>query len=92
VERAAALPFPVQIGIDAFADEGDPVDYGAVMAAAGPAEVGWLWWDWYNPFGRRDNLTTNGTAASLTEYGRAVVRDAQNGLQSARKACRPQGR
>ena len=92
VERAAGMPFPVQAGIDAFADANDPMDYAAVMAAATPGELGWLWWDWYNPFGRRDNLTTDGTAGGLTDYGRAVVGDAQHGLRSARKACHPQGR
>ena len=88
VERSAQQPFPVQIGIDHFADPGEPMDYPAAMTAAQENQVGWLWWDWYNPFGRRDNLTEDGTAGNLTDVGREVIAEHPAGVQAtARKAC-----
>jgi hypothetical protein len=88
VQRSAQQAFPVQIGIDHFADPNSPMDYPAAMTAAQQNQVGWLWWDWYNPFGRTDNLTADGTAANLTTVGREVVNDHPAGIRAtARKAC-----
>jgi hypothetical protein len=88
IRRSAAQPFPVQIGIDHFADPGNPMDYPAAMTAAQRDGVGWLWWDWYNPFGRTDNLTENGTAERLTDVGDEVVNDHPAGIAAtAEKAC-----
>jgi hypothetical protein len=88
VRRASQQAFPIQIGIDHFADPNDDMDYQGAMTAAQQNGVGWLWWDWYNPFGRRDNLTENGTAARLTAVGREVVNTHPAGIRAtARKAC-----
>jgi hypothetical protein len=58
------------------------------MSAAEQHGVGWLWWDWYNPFGRRDNLTADGTAERLTDVGEEVINDHPAGIRAtAEKAC-----
>jgi len=88
VRRSAQQSFPIQIGIDHFADPGIPMDYQAAMTAAQQNRVGWLWWDWYNPFGRTDNLTQDGTAARLTDVGRQVINTHAAGIRAtAVKAC-----
>jgi len=88
IRRSARQSFPIQIGIDHFADPNDAMDYPAAMTAAQTNQVGWLWWDWFNPFGRRDNLTADGTAGRLTAVGREVVNTHPAGIRAtARKAC-----
>lgn len=88
ITRAAAQPFPIQAGIVHYADGDDPTDYSAVMAAAQQRGVGWLAWDWYNPFGRRDNLANDGTAARLTDVGNEMVKTDANSIErTSRKAC-----
>jgi hypothetical protein len=85
----AAQDFPIQAGIDGFADPGEAMDYVSAMQASQASDVGWLWWDWYNPFGRDNNLTTDGSAAHLSELGQAVVDADANGLKTAKRACLP---
>jgi hypothetical protein len=89
IEAAAEQDFPVQIGIDHFADLPDnEMDYPAAMTTAREHGVGWLWWDWYNPFGRTDNLTEDGTAENLTAVGEEVINDHPAGIRAtAEKAC-----
>jgi hypothetical protein len=88
IRRAAQQSFPIQIGIDHFADPNVPMDYPAAMTAAQQNQVGWLWWDWFNPFGRTDNLTQDGTAQRLTAVGRQVINDHPAGITAtATKAC-----
>jgi hypothetical protein len=88
IRRSSEQAFPVQIGIDKFADPGAPMDYQGAMVAAQEHKVGWLWWDWYNPFGRTDNLTEDGTAANLTALGDEVIDTHPAGIRNtAKKAC-----
>jgi hypothetical protein len=77
-EAVAAIsraPFPIQIGLDHVTDfpASDTADYGTLMSATEAHGVGWLWWDWYNPYGSENNLTEDGTATELTETGRSVL-------------------
>ncbi len=91
VETAAQQPFPIQAGIDGFADPGEAMDYASTMAESQESQVGWLWWDWYNPFGPSNNLTVDGTSSNLTVLGNEVVLGNANGLRAAHKACVPAG-
>jgi hypothetical protein len=43
------------------------------MAATEAHGVGWLWWDWYNPYGSENNLTVDGTVTQLTATGSSVI-------------------
>jgi hypothetical protein len=66
--------FPIQVGILTEADPGDMMDYSTVVTDAQDFGVGWLWWNWYNPFGTSVfNLSHNGTLSGLTNAGREVV-------------------
>jgi hypothetical protein len=87
VTNAAQQAFPIQAGIDGFADPEDALDYTTVMKQAQSDEVGWLWWDWYNPYGPLNSLSADGTAANLSALGKAVVQQDANGLSTAQKAC-----
>jgi mannan endo-1,4-beta-mannosidase len=91
VQTAAEQAFPIQAGIDGFADPGEAMDYVGTMAESQRSALGWLWWDWYNPFGPSNNLTNDGTASNLTTLGANVVSGDENGLASAQKACSPGG-
>jgi hypothetical protein len=87
VSAAARQEFPIQAGIDGFADPADALNYPVIMQQAQTEDVGWLWWDWYNPYGPLNSLSQDGTATNLTALGTAVVPEASNGLRSAQKAC-----
>jgi hypothetical protein len=91
VQTIGKQSFPIQAGIDGFADPGDAMDYVSTMQQSQTDNVGWLWWDWYNPFGPSNNLTADGSAANLTTLGKSVVTEDENGLRSAQKACTPAG-
>lgn len=88
VDQAA---FPIQVGILNQADPGDMMDYATVMALAQQYGVGWLWWDWYNPFGGTVyNLSADGTAGNLSSVGHQVVDTLPDNMsQTAAKACPP---
>lgn len=75
VAAAAAAPFPVQLGLDRVTDFPSDVtaDFGTLMNATEANGIGWLWWDWYNPYGNENSLTQDGTAANLTPTGRTVI-------------------
>ncbi len=75
IAAAAGAAFPIQIGITLVADSGstNTMDFAGAMTAAQANEIGWLWWDWYNPYGTEANLTTNGTSTSLLAVGQQVV-------------------
>jgi hypothetical protein len=75
VEAVAQAPFPIQLGLDHVTDypSTETADYGTLLTATAKNGVGWLWWDWYNPYGSENNLTVNGDAASLTQTGNDVV-------------------
>jgi len=89
VRRSAAVGFPMQLGIDLYADPGDVMDYPQVMAEAERHQLGWLWWDFWNRWDSLgNNASLDGTAAQLTEAGRVVVQTDPNSIaHTARKAC-----
>ena len=72
---AASAPFPIQFGLDRVTDfpSEETADFGALMAAAETHGIGWLWWDWYNPYGNENNLTADGSHTRLTPTGQIVV-------------------
>jgi hypothetical protein len=75
VQKIARAPFPIQLGLDRVTDypASDTADFGALLSATEANGVGWLWWDWYNPYGNENNLTENGSAERLTPTGQTVV-------------------
>ena len=89
VEGCAAQKFPMQLGIDLYADANDPMDYVEVMTAAQKMGLGWLWWNWWNQW---DNLGNNasmdGTMSRLTPAGQVVINtDPSSISKTAKKAC-----
>ena len=92
VAAAAAAPFPVQLGLDRITDFPSDVtaDFGTLMNATEANGIGWLWWDWYNPYGNENNLTQDGTVNNLTPTGRTVISThAASVKNTAHFACRP---
>jgi hypothetical protein len=90
VAAAARAPFPIQLGLDRITDFPSPetADYGSLLSATEEHGVGWLWWDWYNPYGNENNLTENGDASRLTPTGQTVVNTHAASVQkTARRAC-----
>jgi hypothetical protein len=93
VEAVAAAPFPIQLGLDHVTDYPSTAtaDFGALMAATEAHGIGWLWWDWYNPYGNENNLTEDGTAASLTPTGNTVINSHAASVQNtSRVVCAEQ--
>jgi hypothetical protein len=76
VDAISRAPFPIQLGLDRITDfpASDTADYGTLMSATETHGIGWLWWDWYNPYGRENNLTDNGSATALTATGTSVIK------------------
>jgi hypothetical protein len=65
---------PIQMGLDHITDmPSTEADYGTLMQSAEENGVGWLWWDFYNPYGAENNLTVDGTVDNLTATGSAVL-------------------
>ncbi|MEM9188257.1 MAG: hypothetical protein AAGF12_03735 [Myxococcota bacterium] len=93
MERVRDAEFPIQVGLDAvtdpFVSPESRLDYQTLMRDAQSYDVGWLWWDWYNPFGRDNNLTQNGTGRALTSYGTAVIEGPTGIRATAARACIP---
>jgi hypothetical protein len=75
VDAVARAPFPIQLGLDRVTDfpSTQTADFGTLLTATEAHGVGWLWWDWYNPYGNENNLTNNGTASNLTATGSTVL-------------------
>jgi hypothetical protein len=75
VEAVAKAPIPIQRGLDHVTDypSTETADYGTLLTATAKNGIGWLWWDWYNPYGSENNLTENGEATRLTDTGNDVV-------------------
>jgi mannan endo-1,4-beta-mannosidase len=75
VEAVAKAPIPIQLGLDHVTDypSTETADYGTLLTATAKNGIGWLWWDWYNPYGSENNLTENGEATRLTDTGNDVV-------------------
>jgi hypothetical protein len=86
-------PFPIQLGLDHVTDPpSETADFEALMTAAQASGIGWLWWDWYNPYGSDNNLSDDGTASNVTAIGRTVVRGHAASIQrTAQRACRSPG-
>jgi mannan endo-1,4-beta-mannosidase len=90
VSAAAAAPFPIQLGLDRITDFPSDVtaDFGTLMAATQASGLGWLWWDWYNPYGNENSLTVDGSATNLTSTGRTVINAHPASVQkTAQRAC-----
>jgi hypothetical protein len=90
VRAAANAPFPVQLGLDRITDFPSDVtaDFQTLMAATEANGIGWLWWDWYNPYGNENNLTHDGSVDNLTPTGRTVVETHSASVRNtANKAC-----
>jgi hypothetical protein len=90
VKAAAGATFPIQLGLDRITDfpSTETADFGALLAATESSGIGWLWWDWYNPYGNENNLTENGKAARLTATGQTVVETHASSIQNTSKlAC-----
>lgn len=75
VDAVAASGLPIQLGLDRVTDfpSDATADFGTLMSATEANGVGWLWWDWFNPYGNENNLTNNGSAANLTATGSTVL-------------------
>jgi hypothetical protein len=89
VAACAKQKYPMQVGIDLYADANDLMDYQEVMAAAQQHGIGWLWWNFWNQY---DNLGNNasidGTAARLTQAGQVVLKSDPHSIEkTAKKAC-----
>jgi hypothetical protein len=65
---------PIQMGLDHITDlPSEAADYGTLMTAAQAHGIGWLWWDFYNPYGSENNLSEDGSAGYLTSTGNTVL-------------------
>ena len=63
-------------------------DYGTLMRGAEEHGIGWLWWDFYNPYGTENNLSNDGTAHNLTYTGNVVIEShAASIANTAQPAC-----
>ena len=89
VDAIAASGLPIQMGLDHITDlPSTEADYGTLMQAAEENGVGWLWWDFYNPYGAENNLTVDGTLDNLTETGAAVLQTHDASIaNTAKLAC-----
>lgn len=74
IDAIVASGLPIQMGLDRVTDPPSTIaDFGTLMTGAQANGIGWLWWDWYNPYGNENNLSQDGTAARLTATGNTVV-------------------
>lgn len=90
VDAIVASGLPVQLGLDRIADANDVMDYQFLMTKAQERGIGWLWWDWHNPFDPWDNhLSANGTSTNLKPVGTEVVNTHPASIRAtSRKACK----
>jgi hypothetical protein len=94
INQAAQQAYPIQLGIINYTDWyifGNSVveDYVTAMSLAQQNNQGWLWWDYYNPFGNETSLSpTDGMANNLSAVGNVVVNTDPNSITAtSRKAC-----
>jgi hypothetical protein len=90
VDAISQAPFPIQLGLDRITDfpSSDTADFGTLMAATETHGIGWLWWDWYNPYGNENNLSEDGSAAQLTATGSSVIETHSASVQNtAERVC-----
>lgn len=76
MQAVASAPFPMQLGLDRVTDypSTETADFTMLLSGTQANGVGWLWWDWYNPYGNENNLTSNGRSNALTPTGEIVLR------------------
>jgi hypothetical protein len=92
VQAVANAPFPIQLGLDRVTDFPltATADFGTLLSATEANDIGWLWWDWYNPYGDENNLTQDGSSSRLTPTGQTVVSSHAASIRNtSRLACRP---
>lgn len=90
VDTIAGAPFPIQLGLDHITDfpSAQTADFSTLMTKTEEYGVGWLWWDWYNPYGSENNLTENGSTTQLTATGEAVLNThAASVKKTAQRVC-----
>ena len=74
VDAIVASGLPIQMGLDHITDlPSTEADYATLMRGAEENGIGWLWWDFYNPYGAENNLSEDGTAENLTATGSVVL-------------------
>jgi len=89
VDAIVASGLPIQMGLDHITDlPSEAADYGTLMSKAQANGIGWLWWDWYNPYGSENNLSQDGTFANLTTTGSQVLKShAASIAKTAKLTC-----
>jgi len=89
VDAIVASGLPIQLGLDHITDlPSTEADYGTLMQGAEENGIGWLWWDFYNPYGAENNLSEDGTADNLTATGSDVLESHHASIaNTARRAC-----
>jgi hypothetical protein len=66
---------PIQMGLDFITDLPDETaDYQTLMTEAQAHGIGWLWWDFFNPYGWENDLSEDGTASNLSSMGSIVLK------------------
>jgi hypothetical protein len=87
LDAIGQAPFPIQLGLDRVTDfpSSETADFGTLMSATQEHGVGWLWWDWYNPYGNENNLTENGNVDRLTTTGTTVLETHPASVQNTSK-------
>jgi hypothetical protein len=92
MQAVARAPFPMQLGLDRVTDypSTETADFTMLLSGTQANGVGWLWWDWYNPYGNENNLTNDGSANNLTPTGQVVLAShaASNAKTSKRRCVR----
>jgi hypothetical protein len=80
---------PIQLGLDHITDmPSTEADYGTLMTGAEDNGIGWLWWDFFNPYGWENNLSEDGTAGYLTSTGADVLESHPASVRNtAKRAC-----
>lgn len=93
VRAAAKQPFPIQVGLDYQTDPGETAEFADGMDAAKDAAIGWLWWDYHNPFWPVNSLSRDGTHRDLrSPFGATVVQTHPGSIQrTSRKVCKVRG-
>lgn len=88
---SAAAAFSIQVGLILETDPGERLDYETAMTVAQANDLGWLWWDWYNPNNQTNNLSSDGTYPNLLRVGVRVVNTHPGGLaHTTTKSCAAQ--
>jgi hypothetical protein len=89
VDAIVASGLPIQMGLDHITDlPAEAADFSTLMNEAEVHGIGWLWWDWFNPYGSENNLSTDGSVDRLTTTGRSVVNTHSASLaNTARYTC-----